>query len=119
VVEKPRAKLEKDEDGQIVEVAEVPANLTIDLQASNLTLTEVTTDQELSSKVYWSNHLQELLDTAKLKGYKPGWIRYRLAELNPPLEVWEQAGRALGYKPGWAWNRYRETMQKIGDANTA
>jgi superfamily II DNA or RNA helicase len=94
------------EDKPPIPVSEEPEKILID----------VTADRELASQIYWSKQLQDLLQTARAKEYKPGWIHHRLAEMKPPLEVWSAAGKALGYKPGWAWNRHRETNKTGIDA---
>jgi superfamily II DNA or RNA helicase len=114
IQKKPRAKLEKDEDGQIVEAPEVPeVPITIDLQASNLELVEVVApkpEAALSSDelMEWQERIDRLVATMEGRGYKPGWITYRLAELKPNLKVWKMAGKALNFKPGWAFHKHRE-----------
>jgi superfamily II DNA or RNA helicase len=115
VAKKPRPKLEKDEDGEVVEVVEVPnESLTIDLQASTLKLMEVTTiakpEPALSADELgrWEQRIDRMVATAKERGYKPGWLAFRLAELKPPLEVWQKAGKLLGFKPGWAFHKHRK-----------
>jgi superfamily II DNA or RNA helicase len=101
-----RTPLERNEEtGEVEEKPRVPV-----VTEPDIPLLDITAEREAASKLYWSKQLDELLTTAKLKGYKPGWIHYRLEELKPPLEVWQAAGRALGYKHGWAWNRYQETL---------
>jgi superfamily II DNA or RNA helicase len=113
IQKKPRAKLERDEDGEVIEVVEVPEDLTIDLQASNLELMEVVApkpEAALSSDelMEWQERIDRLVATMEGRGYKPGWITYRLAELKPNLKVWKMAGKALNFKPGWAFHKHRE-----------
>jgi superfamily II DNA or RNA helicase len=113
VVKKPRPKLEKDGDGQIVEVAEVPETLTIDLQASTLKLMEITTtkpEPTLSADEMgeWGQRIDQMVATMQERGYKPGWLAFRLGELKPPLEVWRKAGKLQGFKPGWAFHKHQE-----------
>jgi superfamily II DNA or RNA helicase len=113
VAKKPRAKLERDEDGEIVEVVEVPEALTIDLQASNLELMEVTAPQPQPKPTAeelrkWMERVDRLVAIMKERGYKPGWLAFRLGELKPPLEVWQKAGKLLGFKSGWSFHKYRE-----------
>jgi superfamily II DNA or RNA helicase len=113
IQKKHRAKLERDEDGEVVEVVEVPEGLTIDLQASNLELMEVVApkpEAALSSDelMEWQERIDRLVATMEGRGYKPGWLSYRLAELKPPLKVWKMAGKALNFKPGWAFHKHRE-----------
>jgi superfamily II DNA or RNA helicase len=113
VAKKPRAKLERDENGEVVEVVEVPEDLTIDLAASNLELMEVTTAKpeaalgadELDR---WQQRIDQLVAVMKERGYKPGWVGFRLAEEKPQLRVWQMAGKALGFKPGWAFHKHQE-----------
>lgn len=108
VVKKPRAKLEKDEDGEIVEVVEIPENITTELQTSNLQLLEITTiakpeplltDAELDK---WAESVDRMIAIMKQRRYKPGWLTYRLGEMKAPLQIWRSVGRQLGFKPGWA-----------------
>jgi superfamily II DNA or RNA helicase len=114
VAKKHRAKLERDEDGEVIEVVEVPEDLTIDLQASNLELMEVTTTAKpesplsVNERVLWQQRVDRMMATMEERGYKPGWLIHRMAELKPPLDIWRKAGKALGFKPGWAFHKHRE-----------
>jgi superfamily II DNA or RNA helicase len=113
IEKRPRAKLVKDEDGQIVEVVEALEDLTIDLVASDLELMEVTTTRPEPKPTAddigrWAIRLDRLMATAKERKYKAGWVTYRLAELKPPLAIWQQAGKILGYKSSWGFHKHRE-----------
>jgi len=114
IEKKPRAKLERDGDGEVVEAVEVPPEeLTVDLQASTLKLMEVTTAkpepkptaEELGR---WMERLDRLVAISQERKYKPTWLQFRLAELRPPLPIWQKAGKLLGFKPGWAFHKHRE-----------
>jgi hypothetical protein len=47
----------------------------------------------------------------QFNGYKPGWLYYRLLELKPPLDIWQQYAKLRGYKSGWAKYRFSEQQQ--------
>jgi superfamily II DNA or RNA helicase len=113
VAKRSRGKLEKDENGEVIEVVEVPEELTVDLQASNLELMEVIPtkpEPALSAEelTQWEQRLDQLVATMKERNYKPGWLAFRLGELKPPLEVWRKAGKLQGFKPGWAFHKHQE-----------
>ena len=46
------------------------------------------------------------------KEYKPGWLVYRLKELNPPLAIWKLCAQYLGRKKGWGYHQWRELNPK-------
>jgi curved DNA-binding protein CbpA len=50
----------------------------------------------------WFVVYQGLLSIVERRGYKRGWITYRLIELQPPLEIWELHGQVMGYRAGFA-----------------
>ncbi|AFY94392.1 J domain-containing protein [Chamaesiphon minutus] len=50
----------------------------------------------------WFVVYQGLLSIVERRGYKHGWITYRLIELQPPLEIWELHGQVMGYRAGFA-----------------
>jgi superfamily II DNA or RNA helicase len=93
--------------GEIEEQETIPVVAVPDRE-----LIDLTTNRELASKVYWENCLQSLMDTAKNRGYKQGWLTYRLLEMKPPIEVWRSAAKQLGYAQGWAWHKYQESQQQ-------
>ena len=96
-------KLQRKADGEIEEI-------TIDLTPSNVKLQEVTRSNggDRAKLDEWEERFERLVFTQQLNGHKPAWIGYRLAEMNPPLEVWRMAQKHLGYKRGWAVHRWRE-----------
>ena len=99
-------KLQRKADGEIEEI-------TIDLTPSNIKLQEVTRSNggDRSKLDEWEDRFKRLVSTQQLNGHKPAWIGYRLAEMNPPLEVWRMAQKHLGYKRGWAVHRWRECQE--------
>jgi hypothetical protein len=50
----------------------------------------------------WFVVYNQLLSVVERRGYRRGWITYRLIELQPPLEIWQLHGRVMGYKAGFA-----------------
>jgi superfamily II DNA or RNA helicase len=56
----------------------------------------------------WQEIYELLVREQQTKGYKSGWLYYRLLELKPPLSIWQQYATLKGYKPGWAKYRYYE-----------
>jgi hypothetical protein len=96
-------KLQRLSDGQIEEI-------TIDLSPSNLRLQEIDRSH-LPQLDEWEERFKRLVFTQQLNGHKPAWIGYRLAEMNPPIEVWQMAEKYLGYKRGWAVHRWRECQE--------
>jgi superfamily II DNA or RNA helicase len=101
-------KLQRNADGEIEEI-------TIELSPSDIRLTEVTrpavTVGERTELDEWDDRFRRLVFTQQANGYAVAWISYRLAELNPPLEVWRMAQKHLGYKHGWAFHRWRECQE--------
>jgi superfamily II DNA or RNA helicase len=99
-------KLQRSSDGEIEEV-------TIDLTPSDIRLQEINRSivGERSKLDEWEDRFKRLVFTQQLNGHKPAWIGYRLAEMNPPLEVWRMAQKYLGYKRGWAVHRWRECQE--------
>jgi hypothetical protein len=57
----------------------------------------------------WFGVYNQLLAVMERRGYKRGWITYRLIELQPPLEIWQLHGQVMGYKAGFA--RYHWEQQ--------
>jgi superfamily II DNA or RNA helicase len=70
---------------------------------------EVMTAQEWEL-VQWFDRLEQLCQEQQQRGYKAGWLGFKLAELQPPIEVWLRAENYLGYKRGWAYHKFRESQ---------
>lgn len=68
------------------------------------------TEVDTSFDSQWVSALKELIEMQKEKGYKRGWIGFKLKELRPPLEVWKLAAEYLGYQPGWAWHQFNDNL---------
>ncbi len=97
-------RLQRKSDGQIEEI-------TIDLTQSDIQLQEINRSIVVgaqSSLDEWEDKFNRLCFTQQLNGHKPGWIGYRLVEMNPPLEIWIKAAHYLGHQTGWAYYRWRE-----------
>ena len=56
----------------------------------------------------WLNKFLALIKEQQQKEYKPGWLIYRLKELNPPLAVWKLCANYLERKEGWGFYQWRE-----------
>jgi hypothetical protein len=99
-------KLQRRADGEIEEI-------TIELTPSNIRLKEVTrfTIGDRTELDEWEDRFKRLVFTQQANGYAVAWITYRLAEMNPPLAVWQIAQKHLGYKHGWAFHRWRECQE--------
>ena len=99
-------QLQRSSDGQIEEI-------TIDLTPSEIQLEEVTRPiaRDRSELDEWEDRFKRLVFSQQLNNRKPAWIGFRLAEMNPPLEVWRMAEKHLGYKRGWARYRWEECQE--------
>ena len=58
------------------------------------------------------NEFLRLIKQQQAKEYKPGWLVYRLKELNPPLAIWKLCAQYLGRKEGWGFYQWRELNPK-------
>ena len=58
------------------------------------------------------NEFLRLIRQQQVKEYKPGWLVYRLKELNPPLAIWKLCAQYLGRKEGWGFYQWRELNPK-------
>ena len=92
--EKQKRKPKEEVDAVPVEVVEE----AVELKA----IAEPTIEEQ------WLIWLDDLIACAKSRGYRDGWVYYRLAEAKPPLFVFQRYGKLKGYKPSWANYRYRE-----------
>nr|WP_062436744.1 DEAD/DEAH box helicase [Picosynechococcus sp. PCC 73109]AMA10630.1 hypothetical protein AWQ23_14375 [Picosynechococcus sp. PCC 73109] len=106
-VAKPkRAKrLVKNADGEIIEWEPIEV---IQTEVTTRTIEPGTVAIAPDIDGFWKARLDELLEERESKGYKPGWVAFRLGELAPPLQVWKAAASELGYKPGWAWYQWQK-----------
>jgi DnaJ domain len=62
----------------------------------------------------WLALYYKLLQVVERRGYKRGWIMYRLMELKPPLEVWQLHGQLMGYQPSFALYHWKRQEQENG-----
>ncbi|MBD2072409.1 DEAD/DEAH box helicase [Phormidium sp. FACHB-592] len=58
--------------------------------------------------------LDDLIRKQQQRHYNLSWVYYKLLELKPPLEIWQEYARMRGYRPGWAWFRFQEQLKAIG-----
>ncbi len=63
------------------------------------------------------NEFLRLIKQQQAKEYKPGWLVYRLKELNPPLPIWKLCAQYLGRKEGWGYYQWRELNPKKEKSN--
>lgn len=56
----------------------------------------------------WLDQFLRLIRQQQEREYKPGWLIYRLKELNPPLAIWKLCAQYLGKKEGWGFYQWRE-----------
>lgn len=92
--EKQKRKPKEEVESVLVEVIEEAVQLTA--------IAEPTPEEE------WSLWLDDLIAHAKSRGYKDGWIYYRLIENKPPLPVFQRYAKMKGYHYKWAHHKYRE-----------
>jgi curved DNA-binding protein CbpA len=59
----------------------------------------------------WMSLYKRLLTLGARRGYKRGWITYKLEELQPPYEIWQLHGRTMGYKEAFATIRYQQQQE--------
>ncbi len=56
----------------------------------------------------WLEQFLRLIRKQQEQEYKPGWLIYRLKEINPPLSIWKLCARYLGRKEGWGFYQWRD-----------
>jgi superfamily II DNA or RNA helicase len=61
---------------------------------------------------HWADLFARLVLQQQANNYKPAWVAFKLAQVKPPLAVWEKAASYLGYKKGWAWHKYQDSSPK-------
>ena len=61
----------------------------------------------------WAEAIDGLIATAKRRGYKLGWVAYRLADADPPALAWHLVAKKLGYSPQWAERKIKENSAKF------
>jgi hypothetical protein len=77
---------------------------TIILEQAHLALREI----ESSLDREWMAAYHDLVARQMAKGYQPQWLYHRLAELKPPLKIWEQFASDRGYSSQWAWRQHQQ-----------
>jgi superfamily II DNA or RNA helicase len=105
-------QLQRKADGQIEEII-------IDLTPSKIELREIdrSPTPTRSHLDEWEDRFKQLIQEQQRRGHKPASIAFRLATMNPPLEVWKMAEKYLGYRRGWARHKFKEqqeTMELVG-----
>ena len=56
----------------------------------------------------WLDQFLKLIKQQQEREYKPGWLIYRLKELDPPLPIWKLCATYLDRKEGWGFYQWRE-----------
>lgn len=100
----PKEKVERNKNDEVVEI--FPEFFALPEKQTHL--------DKIDTSSEWGGKLSVLFTTQKARGYKPGWIVFRLKDMNPPLLVWQLAATHLGYKPGWSWHKWKETQAEHG-----
>ena len=67
---------------------------------------------KISQGEKWLDQFLKLVKQQQEREYKPGWLIYRLKELNPPLSIWKLCAQYLGRKEGWGFYQWRELNPK-------
>jgi superfamily II DNA or RNA helicase len=101
VAKAQRPNTKRQRDPETGEVVEVEATGIIENQAELVEVTGSDRDR------HWQQKFDELVRTQQQRGYKPGWIQYRLEDMKAPYPLWRIYGKWRGYKPGWAWHKAR------------
>jgi superfamily II DNA or RNA helicase len=96
VQEEIKRKLKRKPDGEVVEEEEKPPIVEAD---AKLIEVDESIDEALQFEVA---ELDKLIEIAKAKGYKPGWVGYRFLELKPSYPALKACAVKLGYNPKWA-----------------
>ncbi|OKH12319.1 DEAD/DEAH box helicase [[Limnothrix rosea] IAM M-220] len=107
-VKQDEVKLKRLPSGEVILEPEEPTVI----EETPIRLIEVSQDEEpLIPPDFWEKWLAEQFRIIEHRGYKKGWLVYRLVEEKPPLEVWRKAADYLNYQQGWAWHKWREHCQ--------
>jgi preprotein translocase subunit Sec63 len=56
---------------------------------------------------YWLSIYHELMSISQERGYKRGWVAYKLSQLRPPIKIWRLHAYNMGYKEGWVYHQIR------------
>ena len=67
---------------------------------------------KISQGEKWLDQFLKLIKQQQEREYKPGWLIYRLKELNPPLSIWKLCAQYLGKKEGWGFYQWLELNPK-------
>lgn len=65
----------------------------------------------------WFEVYDDLIATLQDNDYKIGWLYYRLEEIQPPLEIWQEFGRLRGYHSKWAIHQVFKQIEKLNCLN--
>lgn len=98
-------KLERDDDGEVKEVKK--ANEPVDSIPSHIDLLLEEIKTPTTEAEMWEYEFQQLVIIMHQKGYKRGWLTYKVGEMRPPLAVWKMLGKQHSYHWKWADHQYR------------
>ena len=59
------------------------------------------------NSAYWLSIYHELVSISQERGYKRGWVAYKLSQLRPPIGIWRLHAHNMGYKEGWVYHQLR------------
>lgn len=103
-----KEKLERDENGEVKEVKKSDETVISIPSHIDLLLEEIKTPT--TEKEIWEYEFQQLVIIAHQKGYKQGWLTYRISEMCPPLFIWKMLGKHNGYDYRWADHKFRNQL---------
>jgi DnaJ domain len=59
------------------------------------------------NSAYWLSIYHELVAMSQERGYKRGWVAYKLSQLRPPIGIWRLHAYNMGYKEGWVYHQLK------------
>ena len=59
------------------------------------------------NSAYWLSIYHELVSIGQERGYKRGWVAYKLSQLRPPIGIWRLHAHNMGYKEGWVYHQLK------------
>ena len=96
---------------EISETTPAPAPTTIAQSEPRATVPLPPASPLTSEQQFWLVWWEKMKQTQQTRGYKPGWLYYRLQEQNAPLFLWYKYAQYMGYHPKWVEHHFRR--QKV------
>lgn len=73
-----------------------------------------TQNQETPSTLEeWFEIYDYLVSYQQTNDYRMGWLYYKLEELQPPLQIWQQYGILQEYKPKWCYHQVLRQIETL------